>query len=147
VPKYALDTNVYVAAGGSAPAAAALKDFLRTHLARTFLSAVVVQELRVGARTQDQVSAVESGIIEPFMRRGRVFAPSARAFHECGRILADLITREGLAYADAKRSLVNDVLIATSCREQGITLVTSDRDFDRIARYLKGFRRVASLPR
>jgi predicted nucleic acid-binding protein len=140
MPKYALDTNVYVDGLATPAAAARLKEFLRAQLSRTFLSAVVAQELRVGARTSEQADALEVGTIEPFERRRRLFAPSARAFIECGRILADMITRDGVIYADTDRSLVNDVLLAASCREQGITLLTTDRDFQRIARHLKGFK-------
>lgn len=146
MPKYALDTNVYVATGGTSTTTELLKQFLHTHYPHTFLSAVVVQELRVGARTPSQVAALTDGVIDPFMRRGRVFTPSARAFQETGRILADLITRDGLEYADTKRSLVSDILIATSCRENGIVLVTADRDFGRIGRHLKGLRYVKPFP-
>ncbi len=62
-------------------------------------------------------------------------------------MLVDLTVREGIAYADTSRSLVSDVLLATSCHEQGITLVTSDGDFKVIARHLKGFRHVSPFPR
>jgi len=146
VPKYALDTSVYVAAVRAAGADVALRRFLRTEATRTFLSAVVVQELRVGARTPEQATALDRGIIDPFARRGRVFAPSPQAFYECGRVLPDLIRDEGLSDVGSSRSLVNDVLIATSCREQGITLVTADRDFDLIAPYVKGLRYVSPFP-
>jgi predicted nucleic acid-binding protein len=146
VPKYALDTNVYITAAGASEAAEPLKQFLRGHHSETFLSAVVVQELRVGARTPNQVAALEDAVIDPFTRRGRVFAPSARAFQETGRILVDLITKDGIVYADTKRTLVSDVLIATSCRENGIVLVTQDEGFDRIRRHLKGLRYVTPFP-
>jgi predicted nucleic acid-binding protein len=146
VPKYALDTNVYITAGGTPTATELLKQFFHTHHSRTFLNAVIVQELRAGARTPGQVSALEHGVIHPFMRRGRVFTPSARAFQETGRILADLITRDVLEYADTKRSLVSDLLIATSCREHGIVLITTDRNFDRIGRHLKGLQSVKPFP-
>jgi len=147
MPQYVLDTNVYVDSVAAESAAAGLKRFLRAHLGRTFLSAVVVQELRVGARTAEQVGALTEGIVAPFERRHRLFAPSPRAFAECGRVLVDLITREGVVYADPSRSLVNDVLLATSCRERGITLVTGDGDFKMIARHLKGFRHLPPFPR
>jgi predicted nucleic acid-binding protein len=146
VPKYALDTNIYIAAAGTEEASEPLKQFLGAHHSQTFLSAVVIQELRVGARTPTQVAALQDSVIDPFTRRSRVFTPSARAFQETGRILADLITKDRLEYADTKRSLVSDVLIATSCRENGVVLVTQDQDFDRIRRHLKGLRCVAPFP-
>jgi len=43
-------------------------------------------------------------------------------------------------------SLLNDALLATSCREQGIVLVTSDSDFDRFTSLLKGWRAVDPWP-
>jgi predicted nucleic acid-binding protein len=144
--KYAIDTNVYIDAFNDAVSAEALKTFLRARLPSTFLSAVVVQELRVGARTPMAANTLHTDVFDPFERRGRVFAPSAMAFKECGCILVDLIVHDGLNYAETKRSLVNDVLLATSCREQGITLVTSDEDFDIIRPHLKGLQTVPPWP-
>jgi predicted nucleic acid-binding protein len=144
--KFALDTNVYADATSAPGAAAPLGQFLRTYLARTYLSAVVIQELCVGARTPAQVTALRDGIVAPFERRRRVVTPSSAAFWECGRVLADMVAREGVVYAETNRSLVNDVLLAVSCREHGITLVTRDTDFGRIARYVKGFTHIAPFP-
>jgi predicted nucleic acid-binding protein len=129
--KFALDTNVFVDAFRDETFAEALAAFLEQALPTTFLSAVVVQELAAGARTREQVRELESSIVRPFERRGRVFAPSTRAFRESGRLLAELATREGWAAIHSNLSLANDALLAASCREHGITLVTSDGDFDR----------------
>lgn len=41
---------------------------------------------------------------------------------------------------DEKPSLLNDALIAVSCRERGITLITKGGDFKRLAPFVKGFR-------
>lgn len=146
MPKYAIDTNVYIDSFGDPANAEALKSFIYAHLAETFLSAVVVQELRAGARTPPAAATLQADVFAPFERRGRVFAPSAAAFKDCGRVLVDLITKEGVVYADTQRALVNDVLIATSCREQGIVLITSDADFAMIRRHAKGWRTLAPWP-
>lgn len=146
MPKYAIDTNVFIESFRSTAGAELLKSFIYTHLAETLLSAVVVQELRVGARTPAAATLLQREVFAPFERRGRVFAPSAAAFKECGRVLVDLITREGISYADTRRALVNDVLLATSCRESGIVLVTRDDDFTMIRRHVKGWRTVAPWP-
>lgn len=106
----------------------------------------MVQELRAGARTPSAAAALQAEVFAPFERRGRVFAPSAAACKDCGRVLVDLITREGIVYADTRRALVNDVLIATSCREQGIVLITGDADFGMIRRHVKGCRTLAPWP-
>lgn len=147
MPKYAIDTNVYIDSLGDPAKAEALKSFIYSHLAETFLSAVVVQELRVGARNPTAAATLEADVFAPFERRGRVVAPSPAAFKECGRVLVNLINKEGLAYADTRRALVSDVLIATSCREHGIVLITNDRDFDMIRRHVKGWRAIAPWPR
>jgi predicted nucleic acid-binding protein len=146
VAKYAIDTNVYIDSFGDAGKAQALKSFIYTHLAETFLSAVVVQELRVGARTPAAAAMLQTEVCAPFERRGRVVIPSAAAFKDCGRVLVDLIAKEGIVYADTKRALVNDVLLATSCREHGIVLITSDSDFEMIRRHVKGWRTMAPWP-
>lgn len=144
--KYAIDTDVYIDSFGDAGKAEALKSFIYTHLAETFLSAVVVQELRVGARTPAVAALLQTEVFAPFERRGRVVIPSAAAFKDCGRVLVDLIAKEGIVYADTKRALVNDVLLATSCREHGIVLITSDGDFHMIRRHVKGWRTMAPWP-
>lgn len=144
--KFALDTNVFVDAFRDETFGKALAVFLEQALPTTFLSAVVVQELVAGARTREQVRALESSILRPFERRRRVFAPSSLAFRESGRLLAELARREGWAAIHSNPSLANDALLAASCREQGVTLVTSDGDFDRFRPFLGRWRHVKPWP-
>ena len=120
--------------------------FLNRALPFTYLSAVVMQELAAGARTADAARHVQRGIFEPFERRQRVFAPSSAAFVESGRVLAAIAGREGWQLLDEKPSLLNNALIAASCREQGVTLITRDDDFKRLAPFIKGFRHAAPWP-
>ena len=47
---------------------------------------------------------------------------------------------------DENPSLLNDALIAVSCREQGIMLITNDGDFRRLQPFIKGFRHVTPWP-
>ncbi len=145
--KFALDTNVFVDAFRDETFAGALAAFLEQALPTTFLSAVVMQELGAGARTREQVRELESSIVRPFQRRGRVFAPSALAFRESGRLLAELATREGWAAIHSNPSLANDALLAASCREHGFTLITNDKDFDRFLPSLGRWRHVKPWPR
>jgi predicted nucleic acid-binding protein len=105
-----------------------------------------MQELAAGGRTSDAARDLQQGVFEPFERRRRVFAPSAAAFVESGRVLAAVAAREGWQSVDENPSLLNDALIAASCREQGIILVTKDSDFKRLAPLLKGFRHIAPWP-
>ena len=144
--KFVLDTNVFVDAFRDEMFAEGLSAFLERALPSTFLSAVVVQELAAGARTRERVRALESSILRPFERRGRVFAPSALAFRESGRLLAELAAREGWPALHSNPSLANDALLAASCREHGFTLVTSDADFDRFVPSLGRWRHVKPWP-
>ena len=144
--KFALDTNVFVDAFRDETFAGALEAFLEWALPTTFLSAVVVQELVAGARTREQARELEAAILRPFERRGRVFAPSTLAFRESGRLLAELASREGWPSVPSNPSLANDALLAASCREQGCTLVTSDKDFDRFLPSLGRWRPVKPWP-
>ena len=57
-----------------------------------------------------------------------------------------MAAREGRQLLDEQPSLLNDALIAASCRERGITLITRDGDFKRLAPFVKGFRYTAPWP-
>ncbi len=144
--KYALDTNIFIDGFRNEEAQAEVFAFLSRALPFTYLSAVVMQELAAGARTTDAARDVQRGVFAPFERRRRVFAPSSAAFAESGRVLAAVAAQEGWQLLDEKPSLLNDALIAASCREHGITLITKDGDFKRLATFYKGFRYAAPWP-
>ena len=137
--KYLLDTNLYIAAVHDATKEEALDAFLERNAPIVYMSAVVVQELRAGAVTDAQVSALDKGILGVFERRGRVSAPSVAAFKECGRILAAMFRQDGTPFRERPRSLVNDIMIAITCRENGFTLLTNDGDFKMLRPHLRGF--------
>lgn len=142
--RFAFDTNVLVDVLRNPSGDEAFAAFLARFPQAIHLSAVVVLELRAGARTPQQARAVDA-LIAPFERRGRLFAPKIRAYRTAGDVLARLAVREGWT-SKAKPSLACDVLLAASCREAGITLITRDRDFGRLGRYLQGWRTVAPWP-
>jgi predicted nucleic acid-binding protein len=144
--KYALDTNIFIDGFRSEEAQAEIFTFLNRALPFTYLSAVVMQELAAGARTAEAARELQRGVFDTFERRRRVFAPSPTAFTDSGRALAAVAAREGWQLFDQKPSLLNDALIATSCREQGIMLITKDTDFKRLSSYIKGFRCAAPWP-
>ena len=89
--------------------------------------------------------ALESGVFSPFERRKRVIVPTLRAFKESGRILAECAIEEKIEVSEAGASFVNDTLIAACCRYEGMTLITRDTDYNRIARHLRGFRHIVPL--
>ena len=143
--KFTCDTNVLVDVLRDPSAEQAFRTFLTRFSHLTYLSAVVILELRAGARTARQARVLEREVIQRFTRANRVFSPSADAFSTAGNLLATLARREGWT-AQAHPSLVHDALLAASCRESGITLITRDRDFLRFRNLLRGWRFVRPWP-
>lgn len=143
---YALDTNLYIDASRDKTMRADLARFTLRAGLRLHLSAVVMMELRAGARSEQQRDAVEVLYTE-FAERERMVVPSAHAYAHAGRVMESLAERERFVLALAPRSFTNDVLIAASCREHDVVLVTANhRDFAAIGRHLRGFRCVAPWP-
>lgn len=129
--RYTVDTSLYIDALRSDDGRAALSAFHAAYAPFEHLCAVVAQELRAGVRGR-AASRLESAILEPFERRGRIFAPSYAAWKEAGRVLSALVAPA--AWASVSRSFVNDVVLAMSCREADVVLVTANvADFARIA--------------
>ena len=133
--KFLLDTSLYIQGFRDPQANASLQRFHQVFAPFEYLSAVVAQELRAGARSPNDRRLLERHVLDLYRRRGRLVTPSARAWEDSGDILAELGRREGLDLRRVSKAFGNDVLLALSCRETGIVLVTdNERDFDRIAR-------------
>jgi predicted nucleic acid-binding protein len=133
--KAVFDTNVYIEAMRGGPSAEAYQLLLAV-LPRTYLSAVVVQELLAGA-----LDALGQRLVQRFAhqaeRTGRVVLPTYADWKEAGRVLARIGRREPALRTRLPR-LVNDVLLALSARQIGATLYTSNqRDFRTISRYTR----------
>ena len=129
--RYAVDTSLYIDALRTEAGKAALNAFHVAYAPFEYLSAVVVHELRAAVRGR-AADTLEDAIIAPFERRGRVLTPSYSAWKEAGRVLSTIIGPSG--WDAVSRSFVNDVLLAISCREAGVVIVTRNvRDFTRIA--------------
>lgn len=135
--KYALDTNLYVRAFRSESGALELERFFGAFAPGTYLSSIVLHELLAGANTEEKVRQIEESIARPLKRTRRTFAPSHTAWQRAGEVLAQMAREEGLEVGRVPKSFVHDVLLALSCREAGVTLVTDNgKDFERIARYI-----------
>ena len=64
--------------------------------------------------------------------------PSFRAWQTSGDLLARLAQSEGLNLGGVTKAFGNDILLALSCREAGLTLVTRNtHDFTRIQRVVR----------
>jgi predicted nucleic acid-binding protein len=146
VIKYVLDTNLYVRAYRNLDHAEALKRFSSTNARGLYLSSVVLHELMFGAASPQKAEELMKEILRPFRRTHRTVTPSHDAWLRAGNLLAQFAWEEGLERGTVPRSLVNDVLLAASCREHGLTLVTENaRDFRRIRKRMK-FEFVAPWP-
>ena len=131
--KYVLDTNLFIKGFRNAAANARLIEFHRAFAPFEYLHSVVVQELRAGAVTDSGRALLDKHILNPFIRRERLIVPSFTAWQRSGEILRTLAREEGLDLRTVRKSFGNDILIAASCREAGITVVTDNaRDFRRI---------------
>jgi predicted nucleic acid-binding protein len=146
VRKYALDTNVYIRAFRSESGALELERFFSSFTPSTYLSSVVLHELLAGANTEEKVRQIEESIARPLKRTGRLFAPSPATWERAGEVLARMAREEHLEVGRVPKSFVHDLLLAVSCRESGVVLVTgNEKDFERIGRYV-GFEFVAPWP-
>lgn len=133
--KFLLDTNLFIQGFRSPEASTSLQRFHRLFAPFEYLSVVVAQELRAGARSLEDRRMLERHVLSVYRRRGRVVSPSAQAWEDSGDVLAELGRREGLDVSRLSKAFGNDVLLALSCREAGVVLVTDNqRDFERIAR-------------
>ena len=137
--KYALDTSVLIDALNRATELDALLGFLSWALPDTRLSAVVAHEVDAGVTSSRQRGLLDQQLVGPFERRHRVFAPSPASWRRAGQLIAQ-------GHRAPTAAALNDLLLAVSCREGGITLVTRDRDFRRLVRLVRGLAVVAPYP-
>jgi predicted nucleic acid-binding protein len=146
VRKYALDSNCYIDAAREPAANAALEAFTAREAPRLYLSSVVAAELRAGARSPRDLRQLEEHVLGPFVRRGRILTPSGTAWDALGLTLSQLRAEGSLDLASVPRGFVFDVLIAFSCREAGVVLITRNaRDMERIRSVFR-FEFVAPFP-
>lgn len=115
-------------------------------MAFTHLSSVVFHELLRGANTSAVSRDLAGSFARPFVRTKRVLVPSHSAWTRAAEVIAQLTWHDGLDRGNLPAGFANDVLIAASCRESGLTLITeNERDFRRIQKRLK-FEFVAPWP-
>ena len=144
--KYILDTNLFIHGFRDLEANLELQQFHRVFGPFEYLSAVVVQELRAGARSAEDLRKLEKNVFAPFLAVGRVVTPSFRAWKTSGDVIATLARREGSQVRTVTKAFSNDIFLALSCRESGMTLITRNvRDFSRIQRVVP-FRFVEPWP-
>lgn len=110
-----------------------------------WLSAVVLQEMTVGANGRDEIQA-HRNLLRDYASRGCLIVPNEEAWYQAGRILN--IYLSDLSRADRQRqrpsldhrrkqNIIRDVLIAVSAKQHGVTVISDNEDFPTIQRYYK----------
>ena len=67
-----------------------------------------------------------------------MITPSHSAWEQAGVAIAAMARQEGWNLRRVAKSLVNDFLLAASCRESGMVLITDNAaNFELIRKYLK----------
>ncbi len=131
--RYILDTNLYITAEREKTKADELIEFYSAFLPFTFLHAIVVQELLLGAVDARRRRRAHESYIAPFERRNRIVTPTYQSWKRSGELIGALVQRRIITPGGFSRSFLNDALLAASCRESGLTLITANvRAFARL---------------
>ncbi len=137
-PKFTLDANLFIDGFREKSKNDELQAFHQWFAPFEYLSAVVLHELMAGIRSRPDRQSLERHVALPFQKRDRLFAPTSSAWSAAADVLAKYAVREGVRLAEIPPSFRYDALLACSCRESGMVLVTRNlRDFQRIRRYVK----------
>jgi predicted nucleic acid-binding protein len=130
VPRFVLDTNIYLRATRDDTWSQALENFFLAFTPGIHLHSVVAMEILAGATNQDLEQKTQERFIRPFERRGRVFTPTHGTWKRAATALTQLLREKRLSPNGIKRSLINDLLIAASARDHGFVLITDNvQDF------------------
>jgi predicted nucleic acid-binding protein len=131
MPWAILDTNVYIGHWEQGLYEETLDGVRRAYIVRH--SAVVLSELRRGARTREA-----DRLVTALYRLARVcWEPTAADWWEAGRLVRKIGDVEGWD-RNKRRAFQNDALIALTARRHGATVVTANlSDFVVLARELR----------
>jgi predicted nucleic acid-binding protein len=133
VPKYVLDSNLYIQATRENAFNDELEAFFWSAAPYVYLHSVVAGELVAGAFQPDLERRTFEQFIEPHQDTGRIITPSHAAWLRAGQIIVKLVRAKRLGAKGIPRSFFNDCLIAASAREHGLTIITRNTaDFDLI---------------
>jgi predicted nucleic acid-binding protein len=136
LPWAILDANVYIGHWERGLYKASLSAVQRTFVVRH--SAVVLSELRRGARTRE----AQRLVVALHRLATTQWEPTAADWWEAGRLIRKIGDAERWD-RNKRRDFQNDALIALTARRHGATIVTADSaDFDLLGKEL----RVSVLP-
>lgn len=135
MPKYVIDTNLYVEAITTDDGNEALSAFQRRFAPFLFQHSTVAQEILAGARDEAAYEAYHEDWIAPFEDLGRIITSSHESWKRAALIMVRLVEHGEMSAGGFSRSFLNDCLIAASAREYGFVLVTRNAaDFALIRR-------------
>lgn len=147
MPKYVIDTNLYVEAIQTDGGNTALAAFQQRFVPFLFQHSTVAQEILAGARDEAGYREYLEDWVAPFERVGRIITPSHASWTGAARIMARLVEAGAMSPGGFTRSFLNDCIIAASAKEFGFVLVTRNaRDFARIATVEPGVEYVLPWP-
>lgn len=126
MPKYVIDTNLYVEALTTDEGNEALVAFQRRCAPFLFQHSTVAQEILAGARDEAGYRDYHEDWVAPFEDLGRVITPSHESWMRAALIMVRLVETGKMSPGGFSRSFLNDCLIAASAREHGFVLVTSN---------------------
>jgi predicted nucleic acid-binding protein len=133
VPKYVLDTSLYVYATRSDEWNRQLQAFYQAFAPSVYLHSVVAGELLAGATSPELERRTQRHLVAPFESTGRLVTPGHGAWKRAGAVVARLVAEKRLSPNGIRRSFLNDCLIAASARDHGLVVVTDNfRDFELI---------------
>ena len=110
-----------------------------------WLSTVVLQELVVGSNGRADLKKHRAMLVD-YRRRGRLIVPDENVWFQAGQILNHILNDESRKHPDRhrpkfsndkKQSIIRDVLIAVSAKQQNLTVISDNEDFPLIAEYYK----------
>jgi predicted nucleic acid-binding protein len=137
VKRYVLDTNLYIRADRDAEWAEEMGRFLSAFLPSIYLHAVVAQEMLAGALDARREKRIQESLIAPFERRRRLVTPRFGAWKRAGVVMGRLVQRGLMSPGGFAPPFVNDCLLAASCREDGLVLVTGNVDDFALIRHVE----------
>ena len=126
MPRYVIDTNLYVAAITTDEGNEALAAFQRRFAPFLFQHSTVAEEILAGARSKAGYGAYYRDWIAPFEAVRRVITPSHGSWLRAALIMMRLVETGRMSPGGFRRSFLNDCLIAASAREHGFVLVTGN---------------------
>jgi predicted nucleic acid-binding protein len=128
-----LDTSIYITLLRSGDLSVLYARNFIPH-ATIWMSAIVIEELHVGAQSTVELKAVEA-LEKQFRKVDRFLTPNLTDWIRSGRVLKQIGMKYGFENV-RQAKMINDALLAISAGRTGITVLTkNDKDFKLLAEF------------